>query len=74
MSATAEEYRMRIGALLNRIAGVSKKRPCRDCRKTIWFIKNQSGATEPISADGLNHWEECPRGYARYRGGERDDE
>lgn len=39
---------------------------CKDCGRTIWFIRGKSGKFNPVTDEGLSHFIDCP-GAARFR-------
>jgi hypothetical protein len=68
----AVTLRVRIESLLRSLA--SEIRPCRRCRKTIYFVvQTEKGIHKvvPYDPDGANHFTTCthPEAFSRAKGG-----
>lgn len=50
--------RSNISHLLRAVAGDCT--PCRGCGAPIWWIRTKTGRPAPWTADGLNHFADCP--------------
>ena len=50
---------LRLRALLETVA--VEKRPCRFCGKPLYFVPTRAGKVAPYTAEGRNHFEDCPR-------------
>jgi uncharacterized protein with PIN domain len=37
-----------------------EKRPCRACAQELWFVRHKNGKVAPYTADGTNHFINCP--------------
>ena len=53
----------RLVALLEAVA--CEKRPCRFCGKLLYLVKTNSGKIAPYTAEGFNHFEDCPEFWKR---------
>lgn len=45
-----------------------EKRPCRACGVDLYFVRHRTGTKAPYTADGLNHFVNCPQA-ARFKRG-----
>ena len=48
----------RLRALLETVAIL--QRPCRFCGKPLYFVPTRAGKIAPYTAEGRNHFEDCP--------------
>jgi hypothetical protein len=44
--------------LLNQIGD---KGTCKGCGRAIWWVKHRNGKRAPYTAEGLNHFADCPQ-------------
>jgi hypothetical protein len=54
---TVDELRLRIVALLHVMGDA---RPCRSCGAMITWVATRHGRLAPYTAEGLNHFADCP--------------
>jgi uncharacterized protein with PIN domain len=54
-----EEVKQRLLNLLEHIA--KEIRPCRACGTPLYFVQHESGRLAPYTAEGLNHFANCPQ-------------
>jgi hypothetical protein len=60
----------RMETLLNLIA--EEIRPCKACGVQLAFVRHRNGKLGPYTADGVNHFINCPKaGEFRAKGGSR---
>jgi hypothetical protein len=68
----SEEQKNTIDRLKNNVRRlldqVGDKGKCRGCDAEIWWVKLRSGKVGPYTAEGLNHFADCPKAD-RFRGG-----
>jgi hypothetical protein len=57
---------VRLLQLLQQVA--YEQRPCRFCQVPIFFVRVKTGATIPYTAEGVNHFQDCPH-FAKARQG-----
>ncbi len=58
MSAlTASELGENMIRLLDMIAN---RTSCTACGRTIWMVRMKSGKFNPVTADGISHFADCP--------------
>ena len=60
---TASELGTNIVRLLDMI---TNRTTCTACGRTIWFVRMKSGKLNPITADGVSHYSDCPKA-AKFR-------
>jgi hypothetical protein len=53
------ETEERLLQLLQRVA--EETRPCRACGEILYFVRHRSGHTAPYTAQGINHFINCPQ-------------
>jgi hypothetical protein len=39
---------------------ITNRASCTACGRTIWFVRMKSGKLNPITADGVSHYADCP--------------
>ena len=54
----AIDYQTRLLDLLKAVS--CKVRPCRFCGQQLYFVPVASGKMRPYTAEGRNHFEDCP--------------
>ena len=53
-----QELHARILAILSEVA--DHVRPCRFCGATLYFVRHHNGGMTPLTAEGINHFRDCP--------------
>ena len=57
LGALAQEASKRIRAVLGH---VGNRGHCSACHAEIWWVRHLNGKTAPYTAEGLNHFADCP--------------
>jgi hypothetical protein len=52
------EARAQVAQLLTQLAG--DPRPCRACKRLIWFVPTRLGSKMPVDDDAVSHFKTCP--------------